>query len=74
MSLLFGGDGSYMAPLSLNNDNVITSLMSQVGHPLKIKKEFRDRNISPTLINLYLRFAFVFSPFLLRHGTVLWLV
>ncbi|KAF3651267.1 putative transcription repressor MYB6-like [Capsicum annuum] len=29
MSLLFGGDGSYMAPLSLNNDNVITSLMSQ---------------------------------------------
>ncbi|KAL3330314.1 hypothetical protein AABB24_034257 [Solanum stoloniferum] len=29
MSLLFGGDGSYMSPLSLNNDNVITSLMSQ---------------------------------------------
>lgn len=38
MSLLFGGDGSYMAPLSLNNDNVITSLMSQVSHPEKNRK------------------------------------
>ncbi|KAL3818986.1 hypothetical protein ACJIZ3_004891 [Penstemon smallii] len=29
MSLLFGGDGSYMVPFSLHNDNIITSLMSQ---------------------------------------------
>lgn len=30
LSLLFGGDGSYMAPFSLHSDNIITSLMSQV--------------------------------------------
>lgn len=30
ISLPFGGDGSYMAPFSLNSDNVVTSLMSQV--------------------------------------------
>lgn len=30
VSLLFGGDGSYMAPFSLHNDNIITSLTSQV--------------------------------------------
>lgn len=30
MSVIFGGDGSYMAPFSLQNDNVLTSLMSQV--------------------------------------------
>ncbi|RVW52364.1 hypothetical protein CK203_072021 [Vitis vinifera] len=29
MSLPFGGDGSYMAPFSLNSDNILTSLMSQ---------------------------------------------
>ncbi|KAK1550951.1 hypothetical protein Q3G72_027486 [Acer saccharum] len=29
MSLVFGGDGSYMAPFSLHNDNILTSLMSQ---------------------------------------------
>ncbi|AQK90694.1 hypothetical protein Zm00014a_036359 [Zea mays] len=29
MSLIFGGDGSYMAPFSLNSDSVLTSLMSQ---------------------------------------------
>ncbi|KAI3454112.1 hypothetical protein Pfo_010775 [Paulownia fortunei] len=33
MSLLFGGDGSYMAPFSLHNDNIITSLMSQSVPP-----------------------------------------
>lgn len=32
MSLLFGGDGSYMTPFTLHNDNIITSLMSQVCH------------------------------------------
>lgn len=31
MSLMFGGDGSYMAPFCLHNDNVLTSLMSQVS-------------------------------------------
>ena len=31
MSLIFGGDGSYMAPFSLNSDSVLTSLMSQVS-------------------------------------------
>ncbi|KAL8504009.1 hypothetical protein ACS0TY_022659 [Phlomoides rotata] len=31
--LLFGGDGSYMAPFSLHNDNIITSLMSQAVPP-----------------------------------------
>jgi hypothetical protein len=29
MSLMFGGDGSYMAPFSLHSDSVLTSLMSQ---------------------------------------------
>ncbi|XP_022749894.1 uncharacterized protein LOC111299144 isoform X7 [Durio zibethinus] len=29
MSLVFGGDGSYMAPFSLQSDNILTSLMSQ---------------------------------------------
>ncbi|VFQ84696.1 unnamed protein product [Cuscuta campestris] len=33
MSLLFGGDGSYMVPFSLNNDNIITSLTSQCVQP-----------------------------------------
>ncbi|XP_054796784.1 uncharacterized protein LOC129302133 [Prosopis cineraria] len=33
MSLLFGGDGSYMAPFSLHNDNILTSLMSQSVPP-----------------------------------------
>lgn len=31
LTLIFGGDGSYMAPLSLHNDNVLTSLISQVN-------------------------------------------
>ena len=30
MSIVFGGDGSYMAPFSLNSDNILTSIMSQV--------------------------------------------
>ncbi|CAA0824261.1 Unknown protein [Striga hermonthica] len=29
MSILFGGDGSYMTPFVLHNDNILTSLMSQ---------------------------------------------
>ncbi|XP_047324927.1 uncharacterized protein LOC124928723 [Impatiens glandulifera] len=33
MSWPFGGDGSYMAPFSLHNDNIITSLMSQCMPP-----------------------------------------
>ncbi|OIV96634.1 hypothetical protein TanjilG_28491 [Lupinus angustifolius] len=33
MSLVFGGDGSYMAPFSLNNDTILTSLMSQSVQP-----------------------------------------
>ncbi|KAK1265041.1 hypothetical protein QJS04_geneDACA010502 [Acorus gramineus] len=33
MCLLFGGDGSYMAPFSLHSDNVLTSLMSQSVPP-----------------------------------------
>ncbi|KDO79951.1 hypothetical protein CISIN_1g0005072mg, partial [Citrus sinensis] len=33
MSLIFGGDGSYMAPFSLQNDNILTSLMSQLVPP-----------------------------------------
>ncbi|KAH7834094.1 hypothetical protein Vadar_012689 [Vaccinium darrowii] len=33
ISLLFGGDGSYMAPFSLNSDNIMTSLMSQSVPP-----------------------------------------
>ncbi|KAL2525592.1 glycine-rich protein [Abeliophyllum distichum] len=33
MSLLFGGDGSYMTPFSLQNDNIVTSLMSQSVPP-----------------------------------------
>ena len=30
MCLIFGGDGSYMAPFALDSDNILTSLMSQV--------------------------------------------
>ncbi|XP_042401678.1 uncharacterized protein LOC121991725 [Zingiber officinale] len=33
MCLVFGGDGSYMAPFSLQSDNVLTSLMSQAVPP-----------------------------------------
>ncbi|XP_060213917.1 uncharacterized protein LOC132641059 isoform X2 [Lycium barbarum] len=33
MSILFGGDGSYMAPFSLQSDNILTSLMSQSVPP-----------------------------------------
>ncbi|CAM8961294.1 unnamed protein product [Rhodiola kirilowii] len=33
LSLVFGGDGSYMAPFSLHNDNILTSLMSQAVPP-----------------------------------------
>ncbi|XP_058206673.1 uncharacterized protein LOC131320103 [Rhododendron vialii] len=33
MSLVFGGDGSYMAPFSLHSDNILTSLMSQSFPP-----------------------------------------
>ncbi|XP_012076823.1 uncharacterized protein LOC105637809 isoform X1 [Jatropha curcas] len=33
ISLVFGGDGSYMAPLSLHSDNILTSLMSQSVPP-----------------------------------------
>ncbi|XP_042452121.1 uncharacterized protein LOC122036780 [Zingiber officinale] len=33
MCLVFGGDGSYMAPFSLHSDNVLTSLMSQAVPP-----------------------------------------
>ncbi|KAK9102258.1 hypothetical protein Sjap_019512 [Stephania japonica] len=33
MCLVFGGDGSYMAPFSLHSDNVLTSLMSQAVQP-----------------------------------------
>ncbi|KAK8553297.1 hypothetical protein V6N13_062106 [Hibiscus sabdariffa] len=33
MSLVFGGDGSYMTPFSLQSDNILTSLMSQCVPP-----------------------------------------
>ncbi|KAG8375631.1 hypothetical protein BUALT_Bualt10G0120400 [Buddleja alternifolia] len=33
MCLLFGGDGSYLTPFALHNDNIITSLMSQSVPP-----------------------------------------
>eukprot|EP00261_Vitis_vinifera_P024071 XP_010656239.1 PREDICTED: uncharacterized protein LOC100252538 [Vitis vinifera] len=33
LSLVFGGDGSYLAPFSLHNDNILTSLMSQSVPP-----------------------------------------
>ncbi|XP_008805792.1 uncharacterized protein LOC103718651 [Phoenix dactylifera] len=33
MCLIFGGEGSYMAPFSLHSDNVLTSLMSQSAPP-----------------------------------------
>ncbi|XVF48616.1 hypothetical protein PTKIN_Ptkin03bG0204300 [Pterospermum kingtungense] len=33
MAVIFGGDGSYMAPFSLQNDNILTSLMSQLVPP-----------------------------------------
>ncbi|TYJ29892.1 hypothetical protein E1A91_A06G097700v1 [Gossypium mustelinum] len=33
MAIIFGGDGSYMAPFSLQIDNVLTGLMSQLVAP-----------------------------------------
>lgn len=33
MSIIFGGNGSYMAPFSLHSDNILTSLMSQCIPP-----------------------------------------
>ncbi|KAG8635925.1 uncharacterized protein LOC110603588 isoform X2 [Manihot esculenta] len=33
MSIIFGGDGSYMAPFSIQSDNILTSLMSQMVPP-----------------------------------------
>jgi hypothetical protein len=30
LSLVFGGDGSYMTSFSLHSDNIVTTLMSQV--------------------------------------------
>ncbi|KAI4350761.1 hypothetical protein L6164_005182 [Bauhinia variegata] len=33
MSIIFGGDGSYMAPFSLHSDNILTSIMSQSVPP-----------------------------------------
>lgn len=37
MAIMFGGDGSYMAPFSLQSDSILTSLMSQVlTDPVKI--------------------------------------
>ncbi|KAH9617274.1 hypothetical protein KSS87_014560 [Heliosperma pusillum] len=33
LGVLFGGDGSYMAPLTLHSDNILTSLMSQSVPP-----------------------------------------
>ncbi|KAK1417918.1 hypothetical protein QVD17_27054 [Tagetes erecta] len=33
LSLLFGGDGSYMSPFSLQSDNTITTLMNQAVPP-----------------------------------------
>ncbi|ONK80989.1 uncharacterized protein A4U43_C01F24020 [Asparagus officinalis] len=33
MCIIFGGDGTYMAPFSLHSDNVLTSLMSQCVPP-----------------------------------------
>jgi hypothetical protein len=30
MSILFGGDASYMAPYCLHSDNLLTTLLSQV--------------------------------------------
>lgn len=38
MSIIFGGNGSYMAPFSLHSDNILTSLMSQVCY----RSMFRD--------------------------------
>ena len=37
MYLLFGGDGSYMAPFSLHSDNITTSLMSQVCRVIPLR-------------------------------------
>lgn len=36
MPIAFGGNGSYMAPFSLQSDNILTTLMSQVCTFMKI--------------------------------------
>ncbi|XP_022749889.1 uncharacterized protein LOC111299144 isoform X3 [Durio zibethinus] len=47
MSLVFGGDGSYMAPFSLQSDNILTSLMSQSVPPTIC---WLETHANPTLI------------------------
>ncbi|XP_021907758.1 uncharacterized protein LOC110822061 [Carica papaya] len=37
MPIIFGGDGSFMAPFSLQGDNILTSLMSQVSFEIFCK-------------------------------------
>jgi len=31
MSIIFGGNGSYLSPYNFHSDNLLTSLLSQVG-------------------------------------------
>lgn len=69
MSIIFGGDGSYMAPFSLQTDNILTSLMSQVYcllvHEvvLFVKSSTELPFFSMVLCNELFPVNFSFSPF-----------
>ncbi|KAJ4959336.1 hypothetical protein NE237_026447 [Protea cynaroides] len=78
MALLFGGDGSYMAPFSLHSDNVLTSLMSQSVPPTTWYRLVAGLNAQLRLVrrgNLKVKFQPVISwlethanPALRIHG------
>ncbi|XAR70821.1 hypothetical protein NMG60_11027826 [Bertholletia excelsa] len=61
MALLFGGDGSYMAPLSLHNDNILTSLMSQSVPPTTWYRFVSGLNAQLRLVRQG-RFRVMFRP------------
>ncbi|CAA6666175.1 unnamed protein product [Spirodela intermedia] len=76
--LVFGGDGSYMAPFALHSDNVLTSLMSQAVPPTIWYRLVAGLNAQLRLVrhgNLKLTFLPVISwlethakPALILHG------
>ncbi|XVF49069.1 hypothetical protein PTKIN_Ptkin03bG0239400 [Pterospermum kingtungense] len=78
MSLVFGGDGSYMAPFSLQSDNILTSLMGQSVPPTIWYRLVAGLNSQLRLVrsgHLKLTFGHVISwlethanPTLIRYG------
>ena len=68
MPILFGGDGSYMAPFSLQNDNILTSLMSEVGSLVLTRSSFSCHVIGCTDLCHCLIFPARSSHYLVQTG------